>query len=494
MRFQGVGLFVHEGAMPRAEPVRLAAYSRRLKRLITSTDTVRIGKCRNHQPLFGRIVKVEDNMSTVNASSVPLHPDLQSSLLSPSRESLVHRPVFMEMQLILLKPQSLAINERAEWRVHEGDVKMACRDLPEAAHTNCTVWISVDQVEAFIPVPHKDDCVNHTFGACDGRGDTLFTCMNATFDRNGHHTLHYLAAEDYNAFGPGTKSTTPTFVNETEKQAEASSFLSRLGRKCMTKMGKIGGVSSLVTLMGRGVWFTIASQLASRAIQPKYERREKSQPLTLPNLYIESRLLPSTRATITAKTDEQLSAIKFLTSNGVVAGIRKGPPKKGEGPKRVHGGDTVHLVQVDLGEEEERALDVWFPDDVDPHGQRYFSSERNYIRITYDFRLRDLRIGFKAIAVKVGKCGAQPVTDYLQNNRIVWVEPRNNSDNDGDDDDDDPRLAQFRIRRGVRWNNSLYRIAFVDREAQRVRIDPVDPRLVGEVLSFDQAEPNLIGS
>ena len=404
--------------------------------------------------------------------------------------------MLMEMQLILLKSQSLALDERASWHVHAADVLMACRGLPEAAHTNCTVWIAVDQVEALTPVPHKDDCVNHTFGACDGRGDTLFTCMNATFDRNGHHTLHHLEAGDYHAFGPGTKSTTPTFVNETERQVEACSFIARMGRKCMTKMGKIGGVSSLVTSLGRAGWFTIVS-LTSHAIQTTYENRGKRQFITHPNLYVESRQFNSTRATITAKTDEQLSAIKSLTSNGVVAGIRKSPPPVGASAKRVRGGDTVHLVQVDLADEAENARDDWFPVDVDPVRQRYFNSDRNYIRLTYDFRLRDLRLGFKAMAVKVGLCDAQPVIDYLEANRIVWREGADDSNDDDDDNHMDDarraRLAQFRIRRGVRWNNFLYRIAFVDPEAETIRIDPIDRRMENLVISFDDAEPNLVG-
>jgi len=107
-------------------------------------------------------------------------------------------------------------------------------------------------------------------------------------------------------------------------RSEVSSLVSRQGSKCLSKMGKIGGVSSLTTALGRAAWFTIVSQIGS-TIQPKSDRPEKCQAVVHPNLKIESKLLPSPRAIITARADEQLAAIKSLSSKGVVAGIRKAP-------------------------------------------------------------------------------------------------------------------------------------------------------------------------
>jgi len=212
MRFEGVNLRV-ERNWPLAERVHLGAYSRTLHRFVTSTDTVRICGYRNNPPLFGRIIKTSDDIESVRASGVPLHPDLEILLLNPSPDSRENPPVLLKMQWIILKTQSLALDERAAWTIHDFDTLLATGDLPEAAHTNCTVWVAVDQVCAFVPVPHKDDCVNHTYGATDGRGDTLFTCAKATFDIRGNHTIQYLAAANYDAFGPGTKRTTPTSVN-----------------------------------------------------------------------------------------------------------------------------------------------------------------------------------------------------------------------------------------------------------------------------------------
>ena len=40
-----------------------------------------------------------------------------------------------------------------------------------------------------------------------------------------------------------------------------------------------------------------------------------------------------------------------------------------DGLEDVCRGDTIHLVEADLGEEEENARDEWFDDNVDPHRQ-----------------------------------------------------------------------------------------------------------------------------
>ena len=169
MHFEGVNLCV-ERNWPLAGRVHLGAYSHTLHRFVTSTDTVRICGYRNNPPLFGRIIKTSDDIESVRASGVPLHPDLEILLLNPSPDSPENPPVLLKMQWIILKTQSLALDEHAAWTIHDFDTLLATGDLPEAAHTNCTAWVAADQVCAFVPVPHKDDCVNHTYDATDAGG------------------------------------------------------------------------------------------------------------------------------------------------------------------------------------------------------------------------------------------------------------------------------------------------------------------------------------
>ena len=163
-----------------------------------------------------------------------------------------------------------------------------------------------------------------------------------------------------------------------------------------------------------------------------------------------------------------------------------------DGLEDVCRGDTIHLVEADLGEEEENARDEWFDDDVDPHRQRYFDNNRNFIRLTYDFCLREMRIGFKAIAVKAGGCDAEAVRDYLDRNGIVFGNAGNR--NNDDDNGNEEGHPQLRVRRGVFWNNELYRIAFVHQVEGTVCIVPADPDqdLGGEIISIEEALENVI--
>ena len=84
----------------------------------------------------------------------------------------------------------------------------------------------------------------------------------------------------------------------------------------------------------------------------------------------------------------------------------------------------------------------------------------------FDHRLRTITLGFKAIAVDVVKCRAEPIMEFLRRNAITWGE------NDLSLENDDPGAQQIlaeatlypnhRRHSGVWYNTQLWTIAGID--------------------------------
>ena len=150
------------------------------------------------------------------------------------------------------------------------------------------------------------------------------------------------------------------------------------------------------------------------------------QPILRSNLSLETRILPSSVITITARTEPHLSAINTVFSNMFRVGVRKRPPSKkdielGRSVSTLQQADTVHLVKVDLSDldEEISQNNDWFPHDA-VEQRRYFDPNRNYIKFRYNYRTRNFRFITKAMAIKVGQCDAEPVMNFLHQNRITF--------------------------------------------------------------------------
>ena len=107
------------------------------------------------------------------------------------------------------------------------------------------------------------------------------------------------------------------------------------------------------------------------------------------HLQFETKYLPTTITTITAKTPSQFDALCCLFSKSIGVGIRKRPPnrtdyKAGRRVFAIQEADVVNLVDIDLEglEDDAKGMD-WFPDDA-VQVNHYFDSARNYIKFRYD--------------------------------------------------------------------------------------------------------------
>ena len=64
------------------------------------------------------------------------------------------------------------------------------------------------------------------------------------------------------------------------------------------------------------------------------------------------------------------------------------------------------MVDVNLkGLEDDAENNDWFPEDAIQLHQ-YFNSQRNYVKLQNDLRLREIRITIEAMAINIGKCDA----------------------------------------------------------------------------------------
>lgn len=100
------------------------------------------------------------------------------------------------------------------------------------------------------------------------------------------------------------------------------------------------------------------------------------------HLQFETKYLPTTIITITAKNPSQFNALRCLFSKSIGVGIQKRPPnrtdcKAGGRVFTIQEADVVNLVDIDLeGFEDDAEGMNWFSGDA-VQVNRYFDSARN---------------------------------------------------------------------------------------------------------------------
>ena len=76
------------------------------------------------------------------------------------------------------------------------------------------------------------------------------------------------------------------------------------------------------------------------------------------------------------------------------------------------------MVDINFsGFEQDEANLSWFPHDAS-QSHHYFKHFRNYIKFTYDDRLREFRLTIKAMAIKIWNCDAEPVVQIIQDDNL----------------------------------------------------------------------------
>ena len=150
-------------------------------------------------------------------------------------------------------------------------------------------------------------------------------------------------------------------------------------------------------------------------------------PLLLGNLGLQTKRLSNCRSMLTAREDDQFAAVQSFLGGNFGWGVCKRPPttrdiNEGRDTYTLQIGDVVHIVEAGLEGHDDNANADWFPEYVDPERQNYFGHHRNYAKLTFDSRTKLLSLSFKAIAVKVGRCVAESIVNYLDRNGIDWVD------------------------------------------------------------------------
>ena len=107
------------------------------------------------------------------------------------------------------------------------------------------------------------------------------------------------------------------------------------------------------------------------------------------------------------------------------------------------------MVDIDLSDQQEASTaEGWLFENAAGVSTAY-EQHRNFIRFKFDYRLRQISITFKALALNAGNCGALAIRRFLHHNQIVW-------------DRLPPTHPQLRISRGVFYNGALWVIDSVN--------------------------------
>ena len=250
----------------------------------------------------------------------------------------------------------------------------------------------------------------------------------------------------------------------------------------MTRAGKIGGTTVYTGPCSKDQWLHFASSISDldetlSLSSSNVSRKVTAQPILHSNLFLETKELPTTQHTITARSPSQFHAIWCVFSNMIGVGVRKRPPNKknikdGHHVFSLQRADTVHLLDVNLdGLRDDAEGNDWFADDA-AQSHTYFDSARNYIRFMYDFRLGEIRITMKAMAIKSGNCDAEPVTEFLRANGIDWHRTPDDAGTDLEDDNEMDEYGDLRIRRGVVIGATMWMINQVDVDNDAVQLVP----------------------
>ena len=478
MRLGGIDFFIDQANNIAAQfPPTITAYCSNIKKCIGPEDTVIISGGQSDDsiipPIIGRVIDVVQYQSSLESHrdnrGIPLHPLL-------NRQSTT----LCLIKFIITKEDAIAINEHQSWPSINADALLACRDLPEVATTNMLVWTDINQISHLSPIIHTLDCVDQTYGHLAGRDNTYHTSCNTIFDDNGDYCIEPVARENYDAFGPDTHSSNPRHVSETERLVEVQMLLGSMGKKCLTTSGKIGGTNRISQFLSKACWSTIHQHISSM-LDVQDDNRERNASLLLGNLGLQTRRLPNCRSSLTAREDEQFTALYSFLGGNFGVGVCKRPPTtqdiaNGRGTFSLQIGDVVHMVGASLEGQEDTATQDWFPEYVDPHQRNYFGQGRNYTKLTFDLRTRMLTLSFKAIAVKVGRCAAESVINHLDRYGIEWVQ------------NEQQHHPELRHNRSIIYNNNLYRIGVVNYYTDTVELVPViDQHLSNVTLSITAA-------
>ena len=165
--------------MDQEYPPNLLAHSRPVRRPVGAGDTIVIdgvGEVGHpFRKLYGRILRIEVDASSIASLGVPYHPFVDPTILSPNDALCI-------MQIFITNTQSTLLQPTTTWRVHDYNTRLSTHGLIECAGSNLLVWISPSQIISMIAILHADDIIHQLCGPVADRDCTLFTISTVIFN------------------------------------------------------------------------------------------------------------------------------------------------------------------------------------------------------------------------------------------------------------------------------------------------------------------------
>ena len=172
-------IFSTVGQIPCCEPIGRGAFARgNLHGFLASTDTIQVPAVPGGPTVFrGRVVHVVENRNTV-PNDEAIHP-------IAAGENYEYRNFeFLRVQLHITNQCGDQIGAEANWGTFNPNIFHEIPTLPQAAPTNCIVWVPVSLICNLCFFIHTDDCENQTYGSIIGRNDHYHVRKVAIF--TGH--------------------------------------------------------------------------------------------------------------------------------------------------------------------------------------------------------------------------------------------------------------------------------------------------------------------
>lgn len=391
---------------------------------IQAGDTVRVDAFNNSPAIVGRIIDIATTRAEINNDEA-IHPFIRDTILSGG-ESL------FKLNIYLINNNSLLPTLESWHHVHL-DISRACGVMLEAAPTNGIVWVSSKSIKDVVFLLHANECINEKYGSVVSRTDTHFirhTALLAASDEGEiSFSLHELNEEEYKSFGcnmdidQGAMCITQRYSNTLHQ-------IYRAQKQLLTKFGMVGGYTSIKFPMDH----TCFNWLKKRILElggdnfiVEHPTRNAKDSILYANLSYRTILAESNKVIIKSINLLAVDTMRSLVSQVFGIGLKKQKVKTAlinnadHNPSALQNSDTVHMLDVDLtvhADAEDR--DTWLANYVEDRDEYYNTTFRQRLRMEYDIRLSEFRLGVKGVALNAGVCRAERYLAYRANADNTW--------------------------------------------------------------------------
>ena len=410
MRLGGIPV-THTDGFPQVAPSADAALIGRI--YIAAGDHVSVRRAAELPAFNGIVTNVVQSLDDIDDEA--FHPVIDGLRPHPFRR-------YLRIQVFLINDDSL-IESVEHWTNVPDDVRTACGPMPEAAATDCVVWVPSNIIDQDTFLLHYTQCINCEYGNVYGRGATHFVryiaLLQSDEDENVNaFNLHEMEREEYpilSEFGP---------LVTTERRLCALHLMWRTNQQLLVKTGQFGGWIFLKYYMDRDIWayiFNRIQSLGGHNVTISNINVECKEGKLHPNLSLETVLTESTRVTVKTNNIAGVEAVKEIISQLAGIGVKKKLCGKRDindinaNPQPLEDDTIVTMVDVNLNEYED--TEGWLDGEMVRRGTQYNNPNTNYFKFMYDSRLNEFRMGLSGAALVAGSCRAARFVDAMANAR-----------------------------------------------------------------------------